>query len=63
MSAFQVHTIESAPDGSKPALEALKRGIGMIPNLAAAMAESPHLLRGFLAIRDIFPRWTPKTGH
>lgn len=54
MSAYQVHTIETAPAGSKPQLEGLRSGIGMIPNLAAAMAESPELLRGFLNLRAIF---------
>ena len=53
MSRFPVHTVESAPEGSRPSLESLQRGIGMIPNLAASMAESPELLRGFLALRDI----------
>lgn len=53
MSGYHVHTIDSAPDGSKGALTALLSGIGMIPNLAAAMSESPELLRGFLAIREI----------
>jgi AhpD family alkylhydroperoxidase len=30
----------------------------MIPNLAAAMAESPELLQGFLAIREIYANGT-----
>lgn len=54
MSEYQVHTIESAPEGSKASLQGLRKGIGMIPNLAAAMSESPELLRGFLSIREIF---------
>jgi AhpD family alkylhydroperoxidase len=53
-SAYQVHTIETAPEGSKTPLQGLRKGIGMIPNLAAAMSESPELLRGFLSIREIF---------
>lgn len=54
MSGYRVHTIDTAPEGSKGALQALVNGIGMIPNLAAAMSESPELLRGFLAVREIF---------
>lgn len=54
MSVYKVHTIETAPDGSKPSLAGLQRGIGMIPNLAAAMSESPELLQGFLSLRAIF---------
>jgi AhpD family alkylhydroperoxidase len=51
---FAIHTVDTAPTASKPALEGLKQDIGMIPNLAAAMSESPELLKGFLALRDIF---------
>jgi hypothetical protein len=30
---FPIHTIESAPEGSKPALKQLQSAFGMIPNL------------------------------
>lgn len=48
MFDYKVHTIESAPEKSKPALQGLKQGIGMVPNLAATMAESPVLINGFV---------------
>lgn len=54
MSAYRVHTLETAPEGSRSSLQELKKGIGVLPNLAAAMSESPELLRGFLSIREIF---------
>jgi uncharacterized peroxidase-related enzyme len=54
MSIYEVHTVDTAPEESKPLLRNLKGAIGMIPNLAAAMAESPELLKGFLTIRQIF---------
>jgi AhpD family alkylhydroperoxidase len=54
MSIYEVHTVETAPEGSKPLLQTLKGAIGMIPNLAAAMSESPELLKGFLTVREIF---------
>lgn len=63
MSLYDVHTIETAPEGSKPLLESLQGAIGMIPNLAAAMAESPELLRGFLSIRQIFYGGTFSPGE
>ena len=63
MSSYQVHTIETAPEGSRASLLALKQGVGRIPNLAAAMAESPELLRGFLAIREIFYGGTFTSGE
>ena len=63
MSHYEVHTIETAPPGSKPLLQELQGAIGMIPNLAASMAESPELLRGFLTIRRIFYGGTLSPGE
>ena len=54
MTGYEVHTIESAPHGSREPLRSLAASVGFIPNLAAAMAESPQLLRGFLAVRDLY---------
>jgi AhpD family alkylhydroperoxidase len=45
---YRVHTIESAPEKSKPALQGLQKGLGLVPNLAATMAESPILIQGFV---------------
>lgn len=63
MSNYRVHTVETAPQGSKPLLQELNGAIGMIPNLAAAMAESPELLRGFLTLREIFYSGTFTPGE
>jgi AhpD family alkylhydroperoxidase len=54
MSTYKVHTVETAPEASKPLLRNLESALGMIPNLAASMSESPELLNGFLTIRKIF---------
>ena len=35
-------------------LEKLKASVGMIPNLAAAMSESPQLIEGFVTLRGLF---------
>lgn len=51
---YDVHTIESAPPGAGEALAGLKAAVGVIPNLAATMAESPELLKGFLALRQLY---------
>ena len=50
MSEFQLHTIESAPEKSKPVLQALQQAFGFIPNAAAAMAGSPVLINGFIGV-------------
>jgi hypothetical protein len=44
MSDFPIHTIDSAPSGSRPLLEKLAAEVGFVPNLAASMAESPTTL-------------------
>jgi AhpD family alkylhydroperoxidase len=44
MTSFSVHTLESAPERSKPALRQLQSAFGMIPNIAGAMATSPVLI-------------------
>lgn len=48
MHHYQVHTLESAPTRSRSALEGLKKNFGLVPNLAATMAESPTLVNGFV---------------
>jgi len=58
MSRFPIHTLDSAPAPSKPLLHALAQAVGMVPNLAAGMAESPSLLEAFLSIRRIYERGT-----
>jgi uncharacterized peroxidase-related enzyme len=50
MQTYQIHTIASAPEKSKPVLEQLQQAFGVIPNLAAAIANSPKLLTAFLAV-------------
>src|SRR5262249_47031361 len=50
MTGFAVHTIESAPERSKPALQQLQSAFGMIPNIAGAMATSPVLINSLVAL-------------
>jgi uncharacterized peroxidase-related enzyme len=51
LGTFQIHTLESAPAESVPALRALEQGLGFVPNLAATMAESSVLITGFVELR------------
>ena len=51
LTTFKVHTLESAPLGSVPALRTLEEGLGFVPNLAATMAESPTLIGSFVDLR------------
>ncbi|MCK9199869.1 MAG: carboxymuconolactone decarboxylase family protein [Gallionella sp.] len=47
MNTFQLHTLESAPAGSRPILEAANKGLGFIPNLYAHLAEAPAALEAY----------------
>jgi alkylhydroperoxidase family enzyme len=48
MPTFQIHTIDSAPEASQPALQGLPQAFGLIPNVAATMAGSPALINAFV---------------
>jgi alkylhydroperoxidase family enzyme len=48
MNDFQIHTIETAPEQSKAALQGLQQNFGLIPNVAATMAGSPVLINAFI---------------
>jgi len=50
MTTFPVHTIESAPERSRPALQQLQSAFGMIPNIAGAMSTSPVLIKSLAAL-------------
>jgi alkylhydroperoxidase family enzyme len=50
MTTFPVHTMESAPEGSKPAMKQLQAAFGMIPNLIGAMSTSPVLINSLVGL-------------
>jgi alkylhydroperoxidase family enzyme len=50
MPNYLVHTIASAPEGSKPALEQLKKAFGVLPNLPAVIANSPKLINSLVGL-------------
>ena len=41
MSAFPIHTIESAPEAAKESLKAVQNANGFIPNLIGELANAP----------------------
>ena len=50
MSNYPIHTIASAPETSKSALEQLQQAFGVIPNIAAAIANSPKLIHTLVGV-------------
>ncbi|MEM6489088.1 MAG: carboxymuconolactone decarboxylase family protein [Pseudomonadota bacterium] len=53
-----IHTIDTAPEGSKPLLENALKGFGMIPNLHAVMAESPAHLEAYQTLHRLVTQKT-----
>jgi alkylhydroperoxidase family enzyme len=53
MSTLKIHTIETAPEGSKPMLETIQEKSGMIANLQGVMAEAPGLLEGYMKLHQL----------
>jgi uncharacterized peroxidase-related enzyme len=56
MTQFTMHTMTSAPEGAKPILEQLQKGLGFVPNLAAMMADNPTTLEAYITLGAIFGR-------
>ena len=50
MPNYPIHTIASAPPDSKPGLEQLQKAFGVIPNIAAAIANSPKLINSLVGV-------------
>ncbi|HEY4045989.1 MAG TPA: hypothetical protein VGM27_03895 [Acidobacteriaceae bacterium] len=50
MPTYQIHTIASAPEKSKPALEQLQQAFGVLPNIAAVIANSPKLVNSLVGV-------------
>ncbi|WP_229398793.1 carboxymuconolactone decarboxylase family protein [Micromonospora okii] len=51
---FTAHTPDTAPAAARPTIEGVRRKFGYLPTPVALMAESPHLLKGFLTVNGIF---------
>ncbi|MFA0810412.1 carboxymuconolactone decarboxylase family protein [Microbulbifer epialgicus] len=54
MKEFQVHDLDSAPEGSKPLLQNSIKAFGSIPNLHGVMAESPQALAAYQNLHQHF---------
>src|ERR1700744_556380 len=50
MQDYQIHTIETTPEKSKPLLELFIHAVGFVPNLAGAIANSPVLANSLLGL-------------
>lgn len=58
MAEFEIHTLETAPEKSRPFLEGSLKAFGRVPGLHGVMAESPALLEGYKALHRLFAEET-----
>lgn len=58
MSEFELHTVDTAPEGSKPWLEKAQAGFGFVPNLIAKLGTSPVAVEAYLTLHGIFGKST-----
>jgi uncharacterized peroxidase-related enzyme len=56
MTDFTIHDIETAPEDSRPLLQAAQQKIGFVPNLMAVLAESPAALEAYQTIQGTFAK-------
>lgn len=56
MTNFATHTIETAPEASRPLLEGARNAYSFVPNLLGTMAEAPSLLEGYMTLAGIFDK-------
>ncbi|REL28641.1 carboxymuconolactone decarboxylase family protein [Thalassotalea euphylliae] len=54
MTKFTTHTMESAPEASKPLLDNSIKAFGMVPNLHAVLASSPAALKVYQVQHEAF---------
>jgi uncharacterized peroxidase-related enzyme len=56
MSRLPLHTVESAPEASRPFLERSQAANGFLPNLVASLANAPTALEAYLSVGEINAR-------
>ncbi len=65
MSRLTTHaTIDAAPEGSRPLLEAVKKQLGLAPNIFRMVASSPAALEGYVGLLGALGKGTlPAATH
>ena len=65
MSRLHIPTIESSPAASLPLLDAVKKQLGLVPNLMRLVGNSPAALEGYLSLNGALGKGSlgAKTGE
>jgi uncharacterized peroxidase-related enzyme len=50
MSRLNIPAVEQSPDASKPLLDAVKKQLGVVPNMMKLIGNSPAALEGYLSL-------------
>lgn len=58
MSRFPLHDLESAPDASRPLLQAAVKNNGYLSNLLAVLASAPNALEAYLTLSQLNAKGT-----
>ena len=58
MTTFEVHTTDSAPEASRPLLEATRKAWGFVPTLHGTLAESPVALEAYTTLFGLIGKST-----
>jgi len=53
MSRLPLHTVDTAPEASRPYLERSQAANGFLPNLVASLANAPTALETYLSVAEI----------
>lgn len=54
MTDFTIHTVDSAPEGSKEVLQGARKRYGFVPNLMGVLAEAPTAVQAYAMLSDTF---------
>ena len=54
MSDYTLYDETNAPEGARKTLEATKKAYGFVPNLLAAMAQAPELIKAYTNISKLY---------
>ena len=56
MTRFEIHSIDSAPQGARPTLEAAKERFGFLPNLLGEFAAAPPALEAYVTLNGLLEK-------
>ena len=57
MTKFTLHTLEAAPEASRPQLAEIQKSLGFLPNMYAGLAESPAGIAACTAAAGTVNAW------